>query len=84
MLYPLPVVMVSAADKENKANIITVGWTGTVCSDPVMLYVSIRPERYTYHMIKETGEFVINLTTEALAYATDYCGVKSGQDIDKW
>ncbi|MEF9916444.1 MAG: flavin reductase family protein [Lachnospiraceae bacterium] len=84
MLYPLPTIMVSAADKEKKANIITVGWTGTVCSDPAMLYVSIRPERYTYHMIKETGEFVVNLTTEDLAFATDYCGVKSGQEVDKW
>ena len=78
MLYPLPAVMVSAADKAGNANILTVAWTGTVCSDPAMLYISVRPERYTYHMIRETGEFVVNLTTERLAYATDWCGV------DKW
>ncbi len=84
MLYPLPAVMVSAADLEGNANIITVAWTGTVCSDPAMLYISVRPERYSYHMIKETGEFVVNLTTKKLAYATDWCGVKSGRDVDKW
>ena len=84
MLYPLPAVMVSAADKEGNANILTVAWTGTVCSDPAMLYISVRPSRYSYHMIKETGEFVVNLTTKQLAYATDWCGVKSGRDIDKW
>ncbi len=82
MLYPLPAVMVSAADKAGNANILTVAWTGTVCSDPAMLYISVRPERYTYHMIRETGEFVVNLTTERLAYATDWCGVRSGRD--KW
>lgn len=84
MLYPVPAVMVSAADKEGQTNIITVAWTGTVCSDPPMLYISVRPERYTYHMIKETGEFVVNLTTKSLAKATDYCGVRSGKDVDKW
>jgi len=84
MLYPLPAVMVSAAGKDGEANIITVAWTGTICSDPAMLYISVRPERYTYHMIKETGEFVVNLTTEKLARATDWCGVKSGRDVDKW
>lgn len=84
MLYPLPAVMVSAADKAGNANILTVAWTGTVCSDPAMLYISVRPERYTYHMIWETGEFVVNLTTERLAYATDWCGVRSGRDVDKW
>ena len=84
MLYPLPAVMVSSADKEGNANILTVAWTGTVCSDPAMLYISVRPERYSYHMIKETGEFVVNLTTESLAYATDWCGVRSGKDVDKW
>ncbi|MEY8375088.1 flavin reductase family protein [Lachnospiraceae bacterium 56-18] len=84
MLYPLPAVMVSAADKAGNANILTVAWTGTVCSDPAMLYISVRPERYTYHMIRETGEFVVNLTTERLAYATDWCGVRSGRDVDKW
>lgn len=84
MLYPLPVVLVSAADEEGNTNVLTVAWAGTVCSDPPMVSVSIRPERYSYRMIKETGEFVINLTTEELAYATDYCGVVSGRDADKF
>lgn len=84
MLYPLPAVMVSTADREGNSNILTVAWTGTICSDPAMLYISVRPERYSYHMIKETGEFVVNLTTEKLAYATDWCGVRSGRDVDKW
>ena len=84
MLYPLPVVMVSAADKEGRDDIITVAWAETVCTNPPMVSISIRPERYSYHMIRETGEFVINLTTEELAFATDYCGVKSGRDVDKF
>lgn len=84
MLYPLPVVMVSASDKEGRDDIITVAWAGTVCTNPPMVSISIRPERYSYHMIRETGEFVINLTTEELAFATDYCGVKSGRDVDKF
>lgn len=84
MLYPLPAVMVSAADRAGKANIITVAWTGTVCTNPAMLYISVRPERYSYGMIRETGEFVVNLTTKKLAYAADWCGVKSGRDVDKW
>ena len=84
MLYPLPAVMVSAADREGRDNILTVAWAGTVCTNPPMVSISIRPERYSYHMIKETGEFVINLTTEDLSYATDYCGVKSGRDVDKF
>ena len=84
MLYPLPAVLVTVVDKEGKDNVLTVAWTGTVCSDPAMVYVSVRPSRYSYHMIKETGEFVINLTTKELAYATDYCGVKSGRDVDKF
>lgn len=84
MLYPLPAVMVSVGDKEGETNIVTVAWTGTVCSDPAMLYVSVRPERYSHHMIMETGEFVVNLTTEDLVKATDYCGVRSGKDVDKW
>ena len=67
MLYPLPAVMVSAADKAGSANILTVAWTGTICTDPAMLYISVRPERYSYGMIRETGEFVVNLTTEELA-----------------
>lgn len=84
MLYPLPVVMVSVADKEGRANIITIAWAGTICSNPPMVSISVRPERYSYNIIKETGEFVINLTTKELAYATDYCGVKSGRDVDKF
>ncbi len=84
MLYPLPVVMVSCADGDGNDNILTIAWTGTICSDPPMLSISVRPERYSYHMIEETGEFVVNLTTEALVRATDFCGVKSGKDIDKW
>lgn len=84
MLYPLPAVMVSVADKEGNPNIITVAWAGTVCTNPPMVSISVRPERYSYHMIHETGEFVINLTTEKLAYATDYCGVRSGKDVDKF
>lgn len=84
MLYPLPAVMVSVGDKQGNQNIVTVAWTGTVCSNPVMAYVSVRPERYSHHMIEETGEFVINLTTEDLTWATDYCGVRSGRDVDKW
>ena len=84
MLYPLPVVMVSAADKEGRDDIITVAWAGTVCTNPPMVSISVRPERYSYKMLMETREFVINLTTEKLAYATDYCGVKSGRDVDKF
>lgn len=84
MVYPLPAVMVSMADKNNKSNIITVAWTGTVCTNPPMVYISVRKERYSYPILVETGEFVINLTTESLAYATDYCGVKSGRDVDKF
>ena len=84
MLYPLPVVMVSMTDKEGKHNIITIAWAGTVCTNPPMVSISVRPERYSYPIIKETGEFVINLTTKELAFATDYCGVKSGRDVDKF
>ena len=84
MLYPLPVVMVSVADKEGRNNIITVAWAGTICTNPAMVSISVRPERYSYSIIKETGEFVINLTTKDLTFATDYCGVKSGRDVDKF
>lgn len=84
MLYPLPAVLVSVADRAGRSNLFTVAWTGTICSDPPMVSISVRPERYSYHMIEEIGEFVINLTTEALARATDYCGVRSGRDVDKW
>lgn len=84
MLYPLPVVMVSVADKEGNTDIVTVAWAGTICTNPPMLSISVRPERFSHHMIEETGEFVVNLTTKELAFATDYCGVKSGRDVDKW
>lgn len=84
MLYPLPAVMVSVADQAGNTNIITVAWAGTVCTNPPMVSISVRPSRYSYHMLEETGEFVINLTTRALTYAADYCGVKSGRDVDKW
>lgn len=84
MLYPVPAVLVSCAGSEGNKNILTVAWAGTVCSDPVMVSISVRPERYSYSMIRETGEFVINLTTRDLAYAADWCGVKSGRDVDKF
>lgn len=84
MLYPLPVVMVSLADRNGRNNIITIAWAGTVCTNPPMVSISVRPERYSAPIIKETGEFVINLTTRELAFATDYCGVKSGRDTDKF
>ena len=84
MLYPLPAVMVSVTDGEGNDNIITVAWTGTVCTNPAMAYISVRPSRYSYGMLKKTGEFVINLTTEKLAFATDFCGVRSGRDVDKF
>ena len=84
MLYPLPAVMVSCADREGHDNILTIAWTGTTCSNPPMLSISVRKERYSYHMIEETKEFVVNLTTEALVRATDFCGVRSGKNTDKW
>lgn len=84
MLYPLPAVMVSVTDGQGNDNIITVAWTGTICTNLPMVYISVRPSRYSYEMLKKTGEFVINLTTEELAFATDYCGVRSGRDVDKF
>lgn len=84
MLYPLPAVMVSCGRENEKPNIITLAWVGTICSDPAMVSISVRPERYSYEMIKESGEFVINLTTKELTQATDYCGVRSGRDVDKF
>ena len=84
MLYPLPAVMVSVTDGMGNDNIITVAWAGTVCTNPPMVSISVRPSRFSYDMIRKTGEFVINLTTENLAYATDYCGVRSGRDVDKF
>lgn len=84
MLYPVPAAMISCQREGEKPNILTIAWTGTICSDPVMVSISVRKSRYSYPIIKETGEFVINLTTKELAFATDYCGVKSGKDIDKF
>lgn len=84
MLYPVPAVLVSCRDKAGNDNVLTVAWAGTICSDPAMLSISVRKERYSHSMIMETGEFVVNLTTKALVQATDYCGVKSGRDEDKF
>ena len=82
-IYPMPAVMVTCGTME-KANIITVAWTGILNTNPAICYISVRPERYSHDIIKENGEFVINLTTKQLAYATDWCGVKSGRDVDKF
>jgi flavin reductase (DIM6/NTAB) family NADH-FMN oxidoreductase RutF len=84
MLYPVPAVLVSCRDKQGNDNVLTIAWAGTVCSDPAMLSISVRKERHSYPMIKESGEFVVNLTTRTLLEATDYCGVKSGRDEDKF
>lgn len=84
MLNPVPAVMVSVADRENRPNIITVAWAGTVCTNPPIVSISVRPSRHSYHIIEETGEFVINLTTAELVKACDYCGVVSGRDVDKF
>lgn len=84
MIYPVPAVMVSMGETPEEHNIITVSWTGTICTNPPMCYISVRPERHSYDIIKRTGEFVINLTTKDLAYATDWCGVKSGRDHNKF
>lgn len=83
-LYPLPAVMVSVGDAPENYNIITIAWVGTICSEPPMCSISVRHERHSYDVIRRTGEFVINLTTEKLAYATDWCGVKSGRDVNKF
>ncbi|MEG1621850.1 MAG: flavin reductase family protein [Alistipes sp.] len=84
LIYPLPAVLVSCGETPEEYNMLTVSWTGTVCTNPPMCYVSIRPERHSYDIIRRTGEFVINLTTEELARATDWCGVRSGRDCDKF
>lgn len=84
MLYPVPAVMVSCQRPGERPNIITVAWAGTVCSSPAMLSISVRKERYSYDMIRETGEFVVNLVTRDLTFAADYCGVRSGRDVDKF
>ena len=83
LLYPLPAVLVSCAHN-GRDNLLTVAWTGTVCTDPPMLYISVRPGRFSYSLIAESGEFTVNLTTAAMARATDLCGVISGADTDKW
>ena len=84
MLYPLPAVMVSCANAVGEKDIVTVAWAGTVCTNPPMLSISLRPERYSYHLIRESGEFVVNLVTSRLQRACDWCGVRSGRDYDKW
>ena len=83
MIYPLPAVLVSCGATPEEYNLFTVAWTGTVCTNPPMCYISVRPERYSYPIIRRQGEFVINLTTEDLAFATDWCGVRSGRDYRK-
>ncbi len=84
MIYPLPAIMVSCGSTEEEFNIITIAWTGTICSNPPMCYISVRPNRHSYEIIKKNMEFVINLTTEDLVFATDWCGVKSGKDFNKF
>lgn len=84
MLYPIPAVMVSCQKGNEKPNIVTVAWAGNICSDPAMLSISVRKERYSYDIIKETGEFVVNLTNTELTRAADWCGVRSGRDYDKF
>ena len=84
MIYPLPAVLVSVGENEQEWNIFTVAWTGTVCTNPPMCYISVRPERHSYGILKRTGEFVINLTTQRLARAADWCGVRSGRDYNKF
>ena len=84
MIYPLPAVLISCGADAEEQNLFTVAWTGTVCTNPPMCYISVRPERHSYEIIKRTGEFVINLTNSALARATDWCGVRSGRDYDKF
>ncbi|MCQ2521822.1 MAG: flavin reductase family protein [Lachnospiraceae bacterium] len=84
MLYPVPAVLISCSDGEGKDNVFTVAWAGTICSDPAMLSISVRKERFSHAMITKTGEFVVNLVGKDLVEAVDYCGVKSGRDTDKW
>lgn len=84
LIYPLPAVLVSCGTTPEEYNMLTIAWTGTVCTNPPMCYISVRKERHSYDIIRRTGEFAINLTTEALARATDWCGVRSGRDNNKW
>ncbi|MDY0297593.1 MAG: flavin reductase family protein [Acidobacteriota bacterium] len=84
MLYPAPAVLVSCGNHDGRKNLVTVAWTGTVCSDPPMCSISLRPERFSHELIRESGEFAVNLTTAAMARAVDWCGVKSGREFDKF
>lgn len=84
MIYPLPAVLVTCGSDRSEWNMLTVAWTGTICSDPAMCYISVRKERYSYPIIRKNMEFTINLTTEAIARATDWAGVRSGKEFDKW
>ena len=84
LIYPLPAVLISCGNNPDNYNLLTISWVGTICTNPPMCYISVRPERHSYNIIKETGEFVINLTNEDMAYATDWCGVKSGKDFNKF
>lgn len=84
LIYPLPAVLISCGNNPDNSNLLTISWVGTICTNPPMCYISVRPERHSYNIIKETGEFVINLTNEDMAYATDWCGVKSGKDFNKF
>ncbi len=84
MLYPLPAVLVTVRDREGRDNVFTVAWVGTVCTNPPMLSISVRPERFSFEALRQTGEFVVNLTTEDMVRAVDFCGVKSGRDLDKF
>ena len=84
MIYPLPAIMVSCGSTPEEQNVFTASWVGTICSDPAMCYVSIRPERHSYDIVKRNMEFTLNLTTEELARATDWCGVRSGKDYNKF
>jgi flavin reductase (DIM6/NTAB) family NADH-FMN oxidoreductase RutF len=84
MIYPLPAVLVSCGDTPENYNLITISWVGTICSNPPMCYISVRPERHSYELLKKQGEFTINLTNKEMAFATDWCGVKSGRDFNKF
>lgn len=84
LIYPLPAVLISCGNSPKEYNLLTISWVGTICTNPPMCYISVRPERHSYDIIKKNGEFVINLTNEEMAYATDWCGVKSGKDHNKF
>ena len=84
MIYPVPAVLVSCGTTPEEYNLITIGWTGTICTDPPMCYISVRPERHSFEIIKRTGQFVINLTTIELTKKVDWCGIRSGRDFNKF